>query len=368
MRILILTNKGKIMFKKFLAMIAALMMSMSSSFAVDFSGKTVEWLIPFSAGGGSDKWARYYAPMLSKALPGNPVVVVKNCPGGSGTVCSNQFAQMKNGDGFTILGDSGSSKFPFLLDDKRVKYNPTKWPTVLASATGGVVYVSTSKGYASAKDFKKLQGKKLKYGSQGATSLDLIALLGFDMLGLQVDPVFGYKGRGPARVAFERGEMTIDYQTSSAYLKVKSTLVKEGKAAPMFSWGALDAKTGNITRDPTFPELPSFPEYYQQVHGKKPGGVAWNVWKTFFASGFGGQKMVYLPEGTSAEIVKIYGDAFDKVHASEEFKKTSNKFLGSYAAAAGPDAQAAAKAAFTIDPKSKEWIKGHLTKKYQVKF
>jgi tripartite-type tricarboxylate transporter receptor subunit TctC len=306
--------------------------------------------------------------MLSKALPGNPVVVVKNCPGGSGTVCSNQFAQMKNGDGFTILGDSGSSKFPFLLDDKRVKYNPTKWPTVLASATGGVVYVSTSKGYASAKDFKKLQGKKLKYGSQGATSLDLIALLGFDMLGLQVDPVFGYKGRGPARVAFERGEMTIDYQTSSAYLKVKSTLVKEGKAAPMFSWGALDAKTGNITRDPTFPELPSFPEYYQQVHGKKPGGVAWNVWKTFFASGFGGQKMVYLPEGTSAEIVKIYGDAFDKVHASEEFKKTSNKVLGSYAAAAGPDAQAAAKAAFTIDPKSKEWIKGHLTKKYQVKF
>jgi tripartite-type tricarboxylate transporter receptor subunit TctC len=67
--------------------------------------------------------------MLSKALPGNPVVVVKNCPGGSGTVCSNQFAQMKNGDGLTILGDSGSSKFPFLLDDKRVKYNPTKWPT-----------------------------------------------------------------------------------------------------------------------------------------------------------------------------------------------------------------------------------------------
>ena len=356
------------MFKKFLAMVAALMMSMSSSFAVDFSGKTVEWLIPFGAGGGSDKWARYYAPMLSKALPGNPVVVVKNCPGGSGTVCSNQFAQMKNGDGLTILGDSGSSKFPFLLDDKRVKYNPNKWPTVLASATGGAVYVSPSKGYASVKDFKKLQGKKLKYGSQGATSLDLIALLGFDMLGLQVDPVFGYKGRGPARVAFERGEMTIDYQTSSAYLKNVSPLVKDGKAVPMFSWGALDAKTGNITRDPTFPELPSFPEYYQQVHGKKPGGVAWNAWKTFFASGFGGQKMVYLPEGTSAEIVKIYGDAFDKVHNSDEFAKTRKKVLGSYAAAAGPDAQSAAKAAFTIDPKAKAWIKGHLTTKYKVKF
>jgi hypothetical protein len=88
------------------------------------------------------------------------------------------------------------------------------------------VYVSPSKGYGSAKpaDFKKLQGKKLKYGSQGATSLDLIACLDLICLGLQVDPVLGYKGRGPARVAFERGEMTIDYQTSSAYLKVKSKL------------------------------------------------------------------------------------------------------------------------------------------------
>jgi len=93
------------MFKKFLAIVAALMMSMTSSFAVDFSGKTVTWLVPFGAGGGSDKWARYYAPMLSKALPGNPTVVVQNCPGGSGTKCSNQFAQIKNGDGLTILGD-----------------------------------------------------------------------------------------------------------------------------------------------------------------------------------------------------------------------------------------------------------------------
>ena len=78
--------------------------------------------------------------------------------------------------------------------------------------------------------------------------------------------------------------------------------------------------------------------------------------------------MVYLPEGTSAEIVKIYGDAFDKVHNSDEFAKTRKKVLGSYAAAAGPDAQSAAKAAFTIDPKAKTWIKGLLTEKYKVKF
>ena len=55
--------------------------------------------------------------MLSKAIPGNPTVVVQNCQGGSGTKCSNPFAQIKGGTGLTMFGDSGSSKFPFLLDD-----------------------------------------------------------------------------------------------------------------------------------------------------------------------------------------------------------------------------------------------------------
>ncbi|MEJ1995970.1 MAG: tricarboxylate transporter, partial [Limibacillus sp.] len=43
---------------------------------VSFEGKTIEWVIPFSAGGGSDVWARFNAPYLSKYLPGNPTVVV----------------------------------------------------------------------------------------------------------------------------------------------------------------------------------------------------------------------------------------------------------------------------------------------------
>ncbi|WP_430513484.1 hypothetical protein [Pannonibacter phragmitetus] len=29
---------------------------------VNFAGKTIEWIIPFSAGGGSDTWARFNAP------------------------------------------------------------------------------------------------------------------------------------------------------------------------------------------------------------------------------------------------------------------------------------------------------------------
>ena len=79
------------------------------------------------------------------------------------------------------------------------------------------------------------------------------------MLGLQVDPVFGVEGRGDGRLMFERGEANIDYQTSSAYLSAVTPLVEAGQAVPMMTWGALD-EAGNIVRDPTFPDIPSFKE------------------------------------------------------------------------------------------------------------
>ena len=236
--------------------------------AADFSGKTIEWIIPFKEGGGSDKWSRYYAPLLAKHLPGNPNVVVKNVPGGGSTTGTNQFALRAKPDGLTILGTSGSTQFPFLLEDKRVRYDYADWTTVLGTPTGGVVYVSPKLGVTSADDVANLKGQSMIYASQGATSLDLIPLLAFELLGLDVKAVFGFKGRGAGRLAFERGEVNIDYQTTSAYLKnVAPSMVKEGKAIPLFAWGILDAR-GNLARDPTFPNLPHFGEVYEKVHGK----------------------------------------------------------------------------------------------------
>ncbi|XQF93581.1 hypothetical protein ACOBV9_07205 [Pseudoalteromonas espejiana] len=46
------------------------------------------------------------------------------------------------------------------------------------------------------------------------------------------------------------------------------------------SFGVLN-KEGKIVRDPTFPDLPHVGEVYEMIHGKKPTGVEYNVWKTF---------------------------------------------------------------------------------------
>ena len=65
------------------------MAAMPASAMADFSGKTIEWTIPFSETGGSAKWANFFAPLLSEALPGNPNVVVKFMPGAGSTKGAN---------------------------------------------------------------------------------------------------------------------------------------------------------------------------------------------------------------------------------------------------------------------------------------
>jgi len=335
--------------------------------AADFSGKTVDFIIPFNVAGGSDVWARFYAPYLSKYLPGQPTVAVKNIPGSGSTKGANEFASRAKPDGLTILGTSASTQFPYLLGDPRVHYQYKDWKVVLASPTGGVVYVSADLGIKSAADVAALRKADLVYGSEGATSLSLVPMLAFRQLELGVRYVFGMKGRGDARLAFERGESNIDYQTTSAYLASVVPLVKSGRAVPLFSWGVLD-DDGNLARDPTFPDLPHIGEVVEKADGKKPSGLEWNTLMAFIGAGFAAQKLVVLPKGTPQNIVDAYTAAFRKTQEDPDFKAKREKVLGEYPQATGKAAQTLYKTATEISPASKFWVREHLSKNYSVKF
>lgn len=333
--------------------------------AVDLAGENIEWIIPFSNGGGSDTWARFNAPFLSKYLPGNPTVVVRNEPGGGSTKGTNLFAARARPDGLTILGTSGSTQFPYLLGDPRVQYEYKDWEIVLAAPTGGVAYVSPSLGLSSAADLAMLRDQRLVYANQGATSLDLVPLLGFRLMGLEVQHVFGFKGRGDGRLAFERGETNIDYQTSSAYLKNVQPLVDEGLAVPLFSWGALDG-SGNIVRDPTFPDLPHYAEAYEMMTGSAPSGEMWDAWVAFFTAGFAAQKMIFLPEGTSADIVEAYRGAVRQMIEDPEYLAAKTAVLGTYNQVTDGAAEALFNRAVNVSDSAKSAVVDMLKAEYNV--
>jgi hypothetical protein len=339
---------------------------LASSHNIDLSGKTVDWVIPFSESGGSAKWANFYAPLLSEALPGNPTVVVKFMPGAGSTKGANWFQNQEYKDGTTIFGSSGSTQFPYLLGDPRVKYEYKDWNVVLASGTGGVAYLPPDLAEKFDGDADDLKDINFIYGSQGATRLDLVPLLAWEMLGLKVEPVFGIKGRGDGRLMFERGEANIDYQTSSSYLKGVAPLVDEGKAVPMMSWGALD-DDGNIVRDPTFPDMPTFKEVCEATAGCEPMGEKWEAWKAFFIAGFPAQKMVFLPQGAPTEAIETYSEAFETIKARSDFAEISAVTLGKYPQITGSKAKSALDNATEVPEEAKAFVKNWLEERYGVK-
>jgi len=345
------------------AIVASFTLSVPAVADVNFAGETVTFTIPFSEKGGSAKWANFFAPLLSEALPGNPTVVVKYMPGAGSTKGANWFHKQKNGDGTVIFGTSGSTHFPYLLGDPRVKYEIKDWLPVMASGTGGVAYLNAKDGKNFDGSANALKGGNYIFGSQGATRLDLIPLLAWKMLGMKVEPVFGIKSRGNGRLMFERGEANVDYQTSAAYMKASIELVKEGKAVPMMSWGSVSAD-GKIIRDPTFPEMPTFKEVCDNTAGCKTSGEAWDAWKSFFNAGFPVQKIVFLPAGTDQEIVDTYIKAFEKIKARSDFVKISEKRLGKYPMFIGKDAAAGVVAATTVTPDAKAFIIKWLNEDY----
>ncbi len=348
-----------------LGLIAAAGFAAPAAAEVDFTGKTIEWVIPFSETGGSAKWANFFAPLLSEALPGTPTVVVKFMPGAGSTKGANWFQNETHDDGTLLFGSSGSTQFPYLLGDPRVRYEYNDWNPVMASGTGGVAYLNAEDGAKFDGSANALKDVDFIYGSQGATRLDLVPLLAWQMLGMNVEPVFGIKGRGDGRLMFERGEATIDYQTSSGYLKGSAEMVAAGNAVPMMTWGSLDAD-GNIVRDPTFPDIATFKEVCEATDGCETSGEAWDAWKAFFVAGFPVQKLAFLPAGTPQDVIDTYTKAFEDVVARADFAEISSKRVGKYSVFTGDGAKAALGTATQVPAEAKAYVVGWLKDAYGV--
>lgn len=190
-------------------------------------------------------------------------------------------------------------------------------------------------------------------------------LLAWEMLGVNVEPVFGIKGRGDGRLMFERGEATIDYQTSSGYLGGSMAMVNDGKAIPMMTWGALD-DNGDIVRDPTFPDIATFKEVCEATDGCETSGEAWEAWKAFFVAGFPVQKIAFLPAGTPQDVIDTYAAAFDAVRNRDDFETIAAKRVGKYDVFVGAGAQSATVAGTTVSADAKSFVINWLQEAYGV--
>jgi tripartite-type tricarboxylate transporter receptor subunit TctC len=331
---------------------------------VSFAGKRIEVIVPFAPGGGSDVYIRALQPYLEKHLPGNPTILVRNVPGGGSIPGANQFQDRAKPDGLHAIVVSASTVANFVFQKKKVNFQLDKWQPVLLSPQGAVVYAAPSLGISGPQDLPKLKGKQLVFGGESPTSGELRVIVSMALLGLDIKHVWGLR-RGPVRLAFERGEMTINYDSAPGYLKNASKLVKAGKAVPLYSFGILNEQ-GDIVRDPNFKDLPSFPEAYELMHGKKPSGTSYEAWKALLQMGIMANKALFLPTDTPKPVVEAWRTAIRKVLSDPDFEQKAASVVEGYPQFVGEAARPVIKEATTFTPEAWGWLKSYLKDQHNV--
>ncbi|MGH7414410.1 MAG: hypothetical protein ACREKJ_09445 [Candidatus Rokuibacteriota bacterium] len=335
--------------------------------AADFyAGKTIEVIVPFAAGGAGDVTTRFVTPFLTKHIPGHPNFNVTTMPGGGSILGANQFEQRGKNDGLLILSTTSSTAFPFMFKQQGVDYNLASKRIGYSIAIGPVVYASPATGVEKPADLLKPK-VPLVYGGIAATGSDLPVLLAFELLGLPVKTVLGFTGRGPVRLAFERGETNFDFQFTSVYLTQVRALVEAGKAVPLFSGGASDGKGNFTARDPVVKDLPSVYEVYKELHRKEPGGAAWGAFQATSSLTFEAGITGWMPAGTPPEALDAFAAAATRINADPEFQEKGKKVTGGYPLQAGKTVEPAIKAALSPSPEVAGYLRDLLTKKYNVK-
>lgn len=198
--------------------------------ANNYPTRSIRWLIPYNAGGGTDVVcrliAKYWEPIIGSGF------VIDNKPGGQ-TVIATQALQSSRPDGYTIL--TVADGFPLLpLIFKNLPFDiekdfdyigtMTKVPHVL------VVHPDSKiRNIADAFAEMKKQGKKMTYATYGVGSLPhLITEAICDVLGTDLTHV-PYKGAAEQISALLSG--TVDIMSVDTLVALP--LIRNGKLRPL---------------------------------------------------------------------------------------------------------------------------------------
>jgi hypothetical protein len=262
--------------------------------AVPFpEGATI--LVAGPDGGRLGRWGDTMAAALDQTLP--PGTRVRTtCTGGiDGVTGANQFEARVPPDGATLLLAPGAAALDWLVGDPRAHFDAEHWVPVMAGVTPAIVMAraNVTLGTSAA----------VRVAASGPVGPQLPALLGLELLGAEVTPVFGLADQDAARAAFVADKVDVVLAWGQSVPAQVDALCEAG-AKPLFGLGSLDAN-GVAGRDPAFPDVPTLSEQFVELHGAKPSGVRFDAWRATACVTrleFG----LVLPRLTSAAMVALW--------------------------------------------------------------
>lgn len=266
------------MFTKTFRMAALLAGMAAAATAMAQDGKTIRLIVPFPAGGSTDKVARLVAPGFGREI-GEQVIVV-NRPGASGTIGTAEVARAAP-DGLTlgIVFDSQATNHHMFRNMAYDTFKSLDYVSLLVSSPH-MVASAKYKSFAELIADAQKQPGKVSFGSTGlGTSNHLVPLMLGQRAGVTFLPV-PYQGGGGSYLP-DMLAARFDFSMGSPAFFMQQ--VHAGKLHAL--------ATAGTKRSPQFPNMPTVAEMF-------PG---------FEASSWVG---VVAPAGTPKAILEKYQKAF----------------------------------------------------------
>jgi hypothetical protein len=217
--------------------------------------------------GALNRWADALQPALQASLP--PDTAIRRVEVGStdGVTGANQFEVRGVPDGATILLVPGQAALAWMVGDPRAQFDVGHWVPVMSGMASGIV-VGRSDALAN-------RGR-VRVAAASPASVDLAALIGLQLLGVPIQPVFGVMDVGAAQTAFASGAVDAVFLHGPRISDQVAALAASG-AQPWYALG-VPADSGKRARDPLFPNVPHFAELYETRSGRAPSGPLYDAW------------------------------------------------------------------------------------------
>lgn len=213
----------------FIFLSTALLGSAQTSAIDFFKGKNIDFIVPYSPGGGFDTYARLLTPVIQKHIPG-VTVVVRNVPG-AGSVIGTNTLYFAKPDGLTIgIINVPGMVFNQVGESEGVKFDLEKFSWLARVTSEAHILTVGSQGEIKSLEDLKNTKKTIKLGLTGVGSDDYFgAIVLFNALGIPMKPIAGYGGQAEASLAVMRGEVD---GTQSTYSSIRS-LIESKEVVPI---------------------------------------------------------------------------------------------------------------------------------------
>ncbi len=268
------------------------------------------------------QWGQRLALALAPGLPAGTRLRASCVGGEDGVTGANQFTTRVPPDGNTLLLAPGEAVLAWLAGDPRARFDAAKWLGVMAGIAPCVVCGRPEAGAG---------GARIRVGMSGPLSPDLAALMGLELAGLAVAPVFGVLDQGSAAQALASRAVDAVLLRGAGLATNLGPLAQVG-ATTLFTLGA----QGGEGRDALLPEVPNLAEY-AAARGTVPPASLMAAWRGVAAAGQTEFALV-LPQLTPAALVALWRQAGTHAMAAAELHDPRGRTRG----AADPQALAQA--------------------------